>query len=166
MRHSLLLVTAFTMAGVVDAGAQGGARSKPMIVIDGVVQSGQDGQGAQQGPGDPFGRFLFPPELVMQHQGELGITDAQRATLTAAVQQAQSKVVETQFKLSAEGEKLGRLLQNASIDEGMALEQVDRILSMEREMKRAQMGLLVRIKNTLTPGQQARLMQLRQQPKE
>ena len=166
MRHSMVLVTAFTIAGVVTAGAQGGARPKPLIVIDGVVQSGQDGQGGQQGPGDPFGRFLFPPELVMQHQGELGITDAQRAALTAAVQQAQSKVVETQFKLSAEGEKLGRLLQNASIDEGMALEQVDRILSMEREMKRAQMGLLVRIKNTLTSGQQARLMQLRQQPKE
>ena len=166
MRHSMVLVTAFTIAGIVTAGAQGGARPKPLIVIDGVVQSGQDGQGGQQGPGDPFGRFLFPPELVMQHQGELGITDAQRAALTAAVQQAQSKVVETQFKLSAEGEKLGRLLQNASIDEGMALEQVDRILSMEREMKRAQMGLLVRIKNTLTSGQQARLMQLRQQPKE
>ena len=166
MRHSMLLVTALTMAGVVHASAQGSARPKPMIIVDGVVQSGQDGQGGQQGPGDPFGRFLFPPELVMQHQGELGITDAQRATLTSAVQQAQSKVVETQFKLSAEGEKLGRLLMNASIDEGLALEQVDRILSMERDMKRAQMGLLVRIKNTLTPGQQARLMQLRQQTKE
>jgi len=32
-------------------------------------------------------------------------------------------------------------------------------------MKRAQVGLLVRIKNTLTPGQQAKLMQLRQQAK-
>jgi Spy/CpxP family protein refolding chaperone len=165
MKRSILFLTALTFAGVSHAGAQGGARPKPMLVVDGVVQSSQDSQPGQQGPDDPFARFLFPPELVMQHQGEIGITDAQRSTLTTAVQQAQSKFVETQFKLSAEGEKLARLLQGATIDEGQALEQVDRILSLEREMKRAQVGLLVRIKNTLTPGQQAKLMQLRQQAK-
>ena len=105
--------------------------------------------------GDPFARFFFPPELVMQHQGEIGLTDAQRTSLTSAIQQAQSKFVETQFKLAAEGEKLSRVIQGANVDEGQALEQVDRILALEREMKRAQIGLLVRIKNVLTPAQQA-----------
>ena len=164
MKRSILFLTAFTLAGVSHAGAQVGPRPKPIFVVDGVVQPSQDAQPGQ-GPDDPFARFLFPPELVMQHQGEIGITDAQRATLTTAIQQAQAKFVETQFKLSAEGEKLARLLQGTTIDESQALEQVDRILSMEREMKRAQVGLLVRIKNTLTSGQQAKLMQLRQQPK-
>jgi Spy/CpxP family protein refolding chaperone len=169
MKSRILLSTALTFAGFAHAGAQ----AKPLLIVDGVVQTSQDAQPAQQGPDDPFGRFLFPPELVMQHQGEIGITDAQRATLTTAVQQAQSKIVETQFKLSAEGEKLARLLQGArgvrtlppTIDEGQALEQVDRILSLEREMKRAQMTLLIRIKNALTPDQQAKLMQLRQSAK-
>ena len=59
-------------------------------------------------------------------------------------------------------ERLARLLQGASIDEAQALEQVDRILAGEREMKRAQVGFLVRLENALTPSQQAKLAQLRQ----
>lgn len=159
MKRSTLFLAVLAIA----SGQHAGAQANPLIIVDGVVQPNQGQQPGPQGPGDPFARFLFPPELVMQHQGEIGITDAQRATLTTAVQQAQSRIVETQFKLSAEGEKLGRLLQGTTIDEGQALEQVDRILTMEREMKRAQMALLVRIKNTLSSGQQAKLMQLRQQ---
>ena len=118
--------------------------------------------GQQQGPPqDPFRGFLFPPELVMQHQGEIGLQDSQRAALQAAIQQAQTKFVDAQWKLSAEGEKLARLLQNATVDETQVLEQVDRILTLEREVKRAQMGLMVRIKNTLTAAQQAKLRELR-----
>jgi len=118
--------------------------------------------GQQQGPQqDPFRGFLFPPELVMQHQGEIGLQDSQRAALQAAIQQAQTKFVDAQWKLSAEGEKLGRLLQSATVDETQVLEQVDRILALEREVKRAQMGLMVRIKNTLTAAQQAKLRELR-----
>ncbi len=119
---------------------------------------GQQPGGQQQ---DPFKGFLFPPELVMQHQGEINLQDAQRATLQSAIQQAQTKFVDVQWKLSAEGEKLARLLQNATVDETQVLEQVDRILALERDMKRAQMGLMVRIKNTLTPAQQAKLRELR-----
>ncbi|MEO8334803.1 MAG: hypothetical protein ABI664_07515 [bacterium] len=135
------------------------AQRNPLIIVDGVRQPDAN---PQPGQDDPFSRFLFPPELVMQHQMEIGLTDAQRTALTTAIQQAQSKFVEAQFKLSAEGQKMAGLLQGASIDEAQALAQVDRILSMEREVKRAQVGLLVRIKNVLTPAQQAKLMQLRQ----
>jgi Spy/CpxP family protein refolding chaperone len=115
------------------------------------------------GPGGPddFGRNFFPPELVMQHQSEIGLQDAQRAALTSAVQQAQGKFMDVQWKLSAEGEKMGKLLQPAQVDETQVLEEVDRILALEREMKRAQIGLMVRIKNTLTPAQQAKLMEIR-----
>ena len=117
------------------------------------------------GPGGPddFGRNLFPPELVMQHQGEIGLQDPQRAALTSAVQQAQGKFMDVQWKLSAEGEKMSKLLQPAQVDETQVLEEVDRILALEREMKRTQIGLMVRIKNTLTAAQQAKLMEIRNQ---
>jgi Spy/CpxP family protein refolding chaperone len=110
---------------------------------------------------DPFARHLFSPELVMQHQGEINLTDAQRQALSQSIQQAQTKMLDTQWKLSDEAQKLIRVLQGATVDETQALEQVDRILTLEREVKRAQMGLMVRIKNTLTPSQQARLRALR-----
>jgi Spy/CpxP family protein refolding chaperone len=120
---------------------------------------------APQGPPaqqqDPLGRLLFPPELVMQHQGDLNLQDSQRAALQTAIRQAQSKFVDLQWRLSGEGEKLARLLQAPVADESQVLEQVDRVLAAEREVKRTQIGLLVRIKNTLTPAQQAKLTELR-----
>lgn len=114
-----------------------------------------------QGQQDSFARHLFPPELVMQHQGEIDLTEAQRQTLSQSIQQAQAKMLDTQWKLSGEAQKLMRVLQGATVDEAQALEQVDRILTLEREVKRAQMGLMVKIKNTLTPAQQTRLRALR-----
>jgi Spy/CpxP family protein refolding chaperone len=111
---------------------------------------------AAQGPPGQRG-----PELVMQHQSEIGLQDSQRAALASAIQQAQGKFTDVQWKLSAEGEKMGRLLQPAQVDETQVLEEVDRILALEREMKRTQISLMVRIKNTLTPAQQVKLMEIR-----
>jgi Spy/CpxP family protein refolding chaperone len=149
MKRSIVVLALFVAPFAARLDAQGPPGS----------QGPQPGGGQQQQ--DPFKGFLFPPELVMQHQGEINLQDSQRATLQSAIQQAQTKFVDVQWKLSAEGEKLARLLQNATVDETQVLEQVDRILALERDMKRAQMGLMVRIKNTLTPTQQAKLRELR-----
>ena len=111
---------------------------------------------------DPFAKYFYPPEFVMQHQSEIGLTDAQRSSLSASMQQAQGKFIDAQFKLAGEGEKLQKLLQGTTVDEALTLEEMDRILSLERELKRAQVGLMVKIKNALTPAQQAKLSQLRQ----
>jgi Spy/CpxP family protein refolding chaperone len=110
---------------------------------------------------DDWGRNFFPPELVMQHQSEIGLQDAQRAALTSAIQQAQTKFMDVQWKLSAEGEKMRRLLQGTQVDETQVLQEVDRILALEREVKRTQISLMVRIKNTLTAAQQAKLAEIR-----
>jgi Spy/CpxP family protein refolding chaperone len=122
---------------------------------------GQRNPGPGPGGPDDFGRNFFPPELVMQHQSEIGLQDSQRSALASAIQQAQGKFTDVQWKLSAEGEKMGRLLQPAQVDETQVLEEVDRILALEREMKRTQISLMVRIKNTLTPAQQAKLTEIR-----
>ena len=124
-------------------------------------------QGPPPGPHSPgsgpedWARSFFSPELVMQHQSEIGLQDAQRATLTTAVQQAQTKLTEVQWKLSAEGEKLSRLFQSTQVSEPQVLEQVDRMLNLERDVKKAQISLMVRIKNTLTAAQQAKLAEIR-----
>jgi Spy/CpxP family protein refolding chaperone len=119
------------------------------------------GQRTPAGGPDDWGRNFFPPELVMQHQTEIALQDSQRAALTSAVQQAQAKFMDTQWKLSAEGEKMGKLLQGPTVDEAQVLEEVDRILALEREIKRGQIALMVRIKNTLSAAQQAKLAEIR-----
>ena len=136
-----------------------------VLVTGNLAAQGPPPMGGRPGPGpggpEDWGRNFFPPELVMQHQSEIGLQESQRASLTSAIQAAQSKFMDTQWKLSAEGEKMGRLLQGSQVDEAAVLDEVDRILNLEREIKKAQVSLMVRIKNMLTPEQQKKLADIR-----
>jgi hypothetical protein len=55
-------------------------------------------------------------------------------------------------------------LKQAKIDKAAALRDLDRVLALERAIKRTQIGLLVRLKNLLTADQQAQLQRLRARP--
>jgi len=110
---------------------------------------------------DPFGGALFPPDLVLGHMNELDIDADQVAAIKAEIQEVQPLFLDRQLDLQAELGKLRKLVAAPVVDEGAALAQLDRILDLEREIKRAQVGLLIRIKNLLTPEQKRRLTELR-----
>jgi len=103
---------------------------------------------------------LFPPELIMQHQSAIHLQAEQRAEITQAIKDFQGRMVELQFKLQEETEKLDALLDPPAVDQAAALSQVDAVLALERDIKRAHLGLLIRIKNQLTPEQQEQLRTL------
>ena len=120
---------------------------------------------AQQTPGrDLLGENLFPPELVMSHQQAIGLEDAQKTFIRAELLKAQGRFTELQWQLQDAMENLVSLLKKDTVDEQQALAQLDKALNYEREIKRAQIGLMVRIKNKLTPEQRARLQELRAKP--
>ncbi|MFY9821830.1 MAG: periplasmic heavy metal sensor [Thermoanaerobaculia bacterium] len=112
---------------------------------------------------DPIAKAVFPPELVMKYSQEINLDERQRTAIKENVQKAQSKFVDVQFELQTESQKLARLLQAKPADEAAVLSQVDKVLALEREVKRTQIALVVRIKNLLTDAQQAKLMDLRRQ---
>jgi Spy/CpxP family protein refolding chaperone len=117
---------------------------------------------AQQPSGqDPIGANLFPPELVMQHQQEIGLSDEQRSYITGEIQQAQKRATDLQWQLQREVETMSELVRHDTIDETRTIAQLDRVLAAEREIKRIQLTLVIRIKNRLTPDQRARLTALR-----
>lgn len=116
---------------------------------------------AQQPGEDPFGRNFFAPELVMQHQEAIGLTEEQKTYFKTEIRQAQVKFTELQWKLQDEVEKLVAIVKQPRIDEPQLLAQLDKVLAAEREVKRAQVTLVARIKNKLTPEQQAKLDELR-----
>lgn len=96
---------------------------------------------------------LYPPDLVMRHQQRLGITDAQRKQMTTAVKTFQSAVADLQWTLQSEQQALRQALAATDIDSAAALEQVDRVLALENDFKRAHFRLLIAIKNTLSETQ-------------
>ncbi len=117
---------------------------------------------AQQPPGhDPVGENLFPPELVMAHQQAIGLDDVQKTYIRSELLKTQTRFTELQWQLQDAMESLVSLLKKNPIDEQQALGQLEKVLNSEREIKRAQIALLVRIKNKLTPEQQAHLRELK-----
>jgi Spy/CpxP family protein refolding chaperone len=108
-------------------------------------------------PDDPLARVLFAPELVMQHQQDIGLRAEQRAAITKAIQEFQTKVVDLQWRMQDQSQRLASMLDKTSVDQSAALAQVDEVLGVEREVKRAHISLLIQIKNTLSAEQQAKL---------
>jgi Spy/CpxP family protein refolding chaperone len=84
--------------------------------------------------------------------------------LKDAIQKAQAKFLDLQWDAQSESGKLVQLLKARPVDETAVLAQVDQVLNREREIKKAQISLLVRIKNLLTETQQNKLMELRRTP--
>ena len=112
-------------------------------------------------PEDPLAQYVFPPELVMRFAPEIGLDEKQRAAIKDAVVRTQAKLVDVQWDVQGEAEKLIRLLQASPVDEAAVLAQADKVMGFEREVKRTHLALLVRIKNVLTDTQRARLTELR-----
>ena len=110
---------------------------------------------------DPLAGAFFPPELVMRHLVEIGLDEAQQNGIKQAIGRAQTIFLDRQLAMQTELGKLQVLVRPPRVAPAAAIEQLDRVLALEREVKRAQIGLLVEIKNLLRPEQQQRLAALR-----
>jgi Spy/CpxP family protein refolding chaperone len=110
---------------------------------------------------DPLAPYVFPPDLVMRYASDIGLDERQRASLKDAVVKMQGRFLELQWDVQAESEKMARLLQASPVDETALLAQADKVMGLEREVKRTHLSLLVRIKNLLTDAQRAKLTELR-----
>jgi Spy/CpxP family protein refolding chaperone len=115
-------------------------------------------------PGDdPIAARLIPPELIMGHQSELSLDDKQRTAILKEIERAQSAVLQIQWQMTSAAEGLVKLLDEPRIDEGKTLAQADKVMELERQIKKNHLGMLVRIRNLLTDAQRAKLQQMRAQ---
>jgi Spy/CpxP family protein refolding chaperone len=137
-----------------------------LLLLCSIVIFSQQPTPSPQPTPDPIGESFFPPELVMQNQQSLGLSDVQKNTLKGEIRKAQTRFTELQWQLQDEGEKMVALVKEEHVDEQRALAELDKILDLEREIKRAQISLVVKIKNTLTAEQQAHLQALKGKPRE
>ena len=115
-------------------------------------------------PNDPIAKNVLPPELIMQHQKAIQLTEAQKSAVIAEVKRAQGRIVDVQWDMQRALEPLVDSLGKDRPDEPQVLAQLDKVLAAEREFKRAHLTLAVRLKNILTPEQQRMLIDLRANP--
>ena len=96
----------------------------------------------------------------MRHQADIGLSSNQRKAISEAMSASYARVVEAQWSIQAATEQLRSLIDGTQVDESAALAQIDRVMEAERQLKRSHFALLIRVKNQLTPEQQARLREL------
>ena len=123
------------------------------------------GPGGPPPPDDPLRPFLFPPELVMAHQREIGLTEDQKTFIRGEVQRTTARFNELQWQLDDASEALVLTVKEPSVNEQQAQAQLDKVLDAEREIKHLHMGLAIRIKNHLTLEQQAKLQEFKRPPR-
>lgn len=112
-------------------------------------------------PDDAFAQALFDPQLVLRHAQAIGLTPAQRRTILDDLKATQTALGPLQADMTEPALDLVELLNQPRIDEAKVVAKMDQVLKIENEVKKKQGVLLIRIKNTLTPEQQARLRELR-----
>ncbi len=115
-------------------------------------------------PLGPIESRLFPPELVMDHQGELGIDIAQRDAILREVERGQAEMLRLQWDLQGEKEKLVKVLDGDHVDERASADAAARVMDRETRVKASHLAMLVRVKNLLSAAQQRKLRELREGP--
>jgi Spy/CpxP family protein refolding chaperone len=110
---------------------------------------------------DPLAHLLFPPDVIMGHARQLNLTDEQKQFMRGEIQKTTATFQDLQWKLQDQVELLHETMKSTSVNEQQALAQLDKVLELEREIKRLHIGLAVRLKNRLTPEQQEQLHQWR-----
>src|SRR6185369_11204382 len=88
------------------------------------------------GPPDPLAHLMFPPDMILGHARELNLTDVQKAFMRAEVQKATVTFQDLQWKLQDQAEALHETMKSTSVNEQQALAQLDKVLEVEREIKR------------------------------
>ncbi len=110
---------------------------------------------------DPLAEHLFAPEMIMENQTALGLSEEQKQFFKNEVRRTQMQLTEMQWRLQDEVEKLAAQVKTDQVDEAAVTRQLNTVLGLEHQVKRAQLLFLVRLKNKLTPEQQTRLRALR-----
>ena len=115
------------------------------------------------GMGGSTERNLFPPEFVLMNQVALGLSTEQVAAIKKQVGDTQGRLLDAKVDLSRVTEQLRAALEGAKVDEAAALSLAGQAMDLEKQVKTAHLGLMIRVKNVLTEEQQDKARALRTQ---
>ncbi|HEY8122216.1 MAG TPA: periplasmic heavy metal sensor [Myxococcota bacterium] len=112
--------------------------------------------------GDPaFLQHFFAPELVLKNAAAISLSSAQRSALLKDIGRVSGSTTELQLSMLDGFSAVEELSAADPVDEKALLEAIHGVLSAELRVKEAHMGLLVRVRNLLTPEQREKLRALR-----
>ena len=102
---------------------------------------------------DVFKGKLFPPNVILEHQSELGLSKEQFTEIRKTVVELQGNVAEHEWDVREAYQNIMAELDNSPIDQDRVLEHVGAALRAENEVKKLQVAMLIKLKNLLTDEQ-------------
>jgi Spy/CpxP family protein refolding chaperone len=120
------------------------------------------GSALAKNPEPAFMKNLYPPELVMANHRAIGLSKDQRTKITKAIQATQASTVELSWSMQDAATRLTEEMSQPKINGDAAIEAAEQVMSIEGQVKREHLGLLIEIKNTLDVEQQKQLDAIRE----
>ena len=154
MKRLATLTCALVFATAALAGLGGGPGGKPGM---GGHRMGGPGMGGS------MDHNLFPPEFVLQNQLALGLSAEQVVAIKKQIVETQGRLLDAKIELGRVTEQLRAALEGAKVDETAALNLAGQAMDLEKQVKTAHLGLMIRVKNVLTEQQQDKARTLKPQ---
>ena len=110
---------------------------------------------------DIFEGAFYSPEVVMHFSEDIKLTDAQEAYIKEEYKKAEAIFTDVNWDLKKAINKLHDLIVAKKIDETKVVAQMDKVLELEKRIKKQRVILMLRVKNKLTDDQKAKLDKLR-----
>jgi hypothetical protein len=135
---------------------------KAMLLLLAVASFVVGAAGAAEPKPDVFKGKLFPPNVILEHQLELGLSKQQFTEIRKTVVELQGNVAEHEWDVREAYQNIMAELDRSPIDQDKVLEHVGAALRAENEVKKLQVAMLVKLRNLLTEEQVAYLEATRQ----
>jgi Spy/CpxP family protein refolding chaperone len=117
---------------------------------------------AADGEKEPeFLKHFFAPELVLQHASAIGLERTQRTEILKDIARVTGSTTESQLSMLEHFGAIEEQSAAEAVDEKVLLASIREVLTAEMRVKEAHMGLLIRIRNLLTPAQRELLRKIR-----
>ncbi len=109
---------------------------------------------------DPMKRALVEPIMALEYAQEIGLTRTQRNQIEDELDNARAKFRILEERLQSETKTMFDLLERPGVAEREALEQLDRILELEKQIKQVNLLCSLHVRAILRPDQRERLQTL------
>jgi hypothetical protein len=101
-------------------------------------------------------KHLYPVEMVRHHATEIGLTAKQIDRIHKVVSSVGAEIDRMKWDVEPQTRKLTELVKNGASKEQI-YKQLDVILKYENKIKKKSLGLLIVIRDVLTPAQREQL---------
>jgi TonB-dependent SusC/RagA subfamily outer membrane receptor len=106
---------------------------------------------------DIFQQKLYAPELVLKYREEAGLSNDQVEKIKTLYNSELTVYNNKKWDLDAAMVKLEQMISVPAVDTRATNAQLEKCLTLETDIKKMKLSMLIAIKNLLTPAQQAKL---------